>query len=213
MPAKFTNACIVKHPCLIVLVWMVAFMMLSCEKARFDNQEDKGTNTEKSGAEEKADTTAARCWLTVGETLEILDGDAPDSLIIKADGIVGYIVGAIKGTTISDATFIPPFTVVSNLLIADDSLERDIARCMPVQLPLNSTTRAALNLVDNPLNLHRKIAVIGTIDEYFRVWGIKQVTDFSWMEESDSIIAPADTVDDKETLKVSRVPRFISGGR
>ncbi len=211
MQVKFTNACIVKYPCLIALVWMFAFMMLSCEKARFDNQEDKGPNTEKS--EGTADTTAARCWLTVGETLEVLDGDAPDSLIIKADGIVGYIVGAIKGTTISGATFTPPFTVASNLLIADDSLERDIARCMPVQLLSGSTIRAALNLVDNPLNLHRKIAVSGAIDEYFRVWGIKQVTDFLWIEESDSIIARVDTADDKWALKVSRVPRFIGGGR
>lgn len=94
-----------------------------------------------------------------------------------------YIVGAVddgSGSGISitdDSRFTGPFSVSSNLLIAATSSETSYANCLPVQLPVG-TVRTALNLVDNPDHLGKEVFLYGTLETYFGVAGIKNVTEY-----------------------------------
>ncbi|MFW5576288.1 MAG: DUF6359 domain-containing protein [Bacteroidales bacterium] len=51
---------------------------------------------------------------------------------------------------------------------------------MPVALPSGSQVRTDLNLLDNATNLDKTVWVYGTIEKYFGVPGVKNVTDYSW---------------------------------
>ena len=70
---------------------------------------------------------------------------------------------------------------------------------VPVALPSGSQVRTNLNLLDNATNLGKTVWVYGTIEKYFSVPGVKNVTDYSWDGEGtltgiDSLeAAPANT--------------------
>lgn len=51
---------------------------------------------------------------------------------------------------------------------------------VPVALPSGSQVRTNLNLLDNATNLGKTVWVYGTIEKYFGVAGVKNVTDYSW---------------------------------
>ena len=51
---------------------------------------------------------------------------------------------------------------------------------VPVALPSGSQVRTNLNLKDNATNLGKTVWVYGTIEKYFSVAGVKNVTDYSW---------------------------------
>lgn len=51
---------------------------------------------------------------------------------------------------------------------------------VPVALPSGSQVRTDLNLKDNATNLGKTVWVYGTIEKYFGVAGVKNVTDYSW---------------------------------
>lgn len=51
---------------------------------------------------------------------------------------------------------------------------------VPVALPSGSQVRTNLNLLDNATNLGKTVWVYGTIEKYFKVPGVKNVTDYSW---------------------------------
>ena len=51
---------------------------------------------------------------------------------------------------------------------------------VPVALPSGSKVRTDLNLLDNATNLGKTVWVYGTIEKYFKVPGVKNVTDYSW---------------------------------
>ena len=54
---------------------------------------------------------------------------------------------------------------------------------VPVALPSGSQVRTNLNLKDNATNLGKTVWVYGTIEKYFSVAGVKNVTDYSWAGE------------------------------
>ena len=55
---------------------------------------------------------------------------------------------------------------------------------VPVALPSGSQVRTDLNLKDNATNLGKTVWLYGTIEKYFKVPGVKNVTDYSWDGES-----------------------------
>lgn len=59
----------------------------------------------------------------------------------------------------------------TNIVIGDNTNK------VPVQLPAGAV-RNALNLQANPANLGKEVVVYGTIEKYFKVAGIKNVTDY-----------------------------------
>lgn len=93
---------------------------------------------------------------------------------LKKAYVTGYIVGSIKkgGKNISSTIFCAS-DVASNIVIADSPNETDNKKCVAVELASNSSARTKLNLQDNPDNLHKRILVLGTIEKYMGVLGVK----------------------------------------
>ena len=81
----------------------------------------------------------------------------------------------------------------TNIVLADDAAETSGANMIPVQLPFNKdeskNIRGKLNLVDNFDNLGKQVWVLGTIEKYFSVAGVKNVTDYSLDGESTFVNA------------------------
>ena len=90
--------------------------------------------------------------------------------------ISGYIVGG--DLTSSSASFEAPFESRTNIVIGPKSTTSNRASCLSVQL-VAGDAREALNLVDNPSNLGRRILLKGNVVEaYYGMPGIKNITDF-----------------------------------
>lgn len=68
--------------------------------------------------------------------------------------------------------------IASNLALSAGDIN------VPVALPSGSQVRTNLNLLDNATNLGKTVWVYGTIEKYFKVPGVKNVTDYSWDGES-----------------------------
>lgn len=101
----------------------------------------------------------------------------------KQDGSIawvqGYIVGCVDGEGKAIATeskFEVPFTIASNILIADTPNETNYKNCIPVQLVGGSDVRTALNLKDNAGNLGKVVMIYGSLEKYFGVAGLKSAT-------------------------------------
>ncbi|WP_234396896.1 5'-nucleotidase C-terminal domain-containing protein [Bacillus massiliglaciei] len=108
-----------------------------------------------------------------------------EQAIAKGSGsatVEGYIVGYTKAT--NSYTFEPPFGGDTNIAIADSPDERSAEKIMPIQLP--SSYRDQFGLIKKPENLGKKIEVTASIEAYFTVPGLKEVTAISYAEgESD----------------------------
>jgi hypothetical protein len=91
--------------------------------------------------------------------------------------VKAYLVGWIEGQALATgAHFNGEATVASNILIADSPDETDVTKCMPIQLPGGSAVRSAVNLVDNPGNYKKEILLVGNIEKYFGVPGLKSTS-------------------------------------
>lgn len=90
--------------------------------------------------------------------------------------VCGYIVGGDLSS--SSASFDKPFSSRTNLLLGPRSSTASRTSCMSVQLQ-SGAVRDALNLVDNPDLLGRKVCVRGDIVEaYYGLPGIKNITEY-----------------------------------
>ncbi len=98
-------------------------------------------------------------------TLNVLDGS------VKG-WVEGYIVGSIKN---SAPVFGTEGAANTNLLLAASATETDYAKCIPVELPSGSI-RTALNIVDNPSLVGKKVMIDGTLTKYFSRAGLKAPT-------------------------------------
>lgn len=106
----------------------------------------------------------------------------------KSIWIEGYIVGSVSGSMKSGCNYTKETNTVSNILLADTfptGSEYDHLYCMPVELPSNSMERDDLNLYDNPDNYHRKVRIEGDITLYYKVTGIKNITDYTFESADD----------------------------
>lgn len=102
--------------------------------------------------------------------------DARNSVGSESVWVSGYIVGG--DLTSSSASFKKPFNSRTNLLIGPRSTTSDRNSCMSVQLP-SGELRDALNLVDHPSLLGRKVYLRGDIVEaYYGLPGIKNITEY-----------------------------------
>ena len=90
--------------------------------------------------------------------------------------VCGYIVGG--DLTSANASFDEPFSSRTNIMLGPKSSTVDKDVCLSVQLS-SGDLRDALNLVDNPQNLHRKVYLRGDIvDAYYGIPGIKNVSEY-----------------------------------
>ena len=90
----------------------------------------------------------------------------------------GYIVGAVKNGLSSvssndDVNWTAPFDSFTNVVIADEADCNEIANCIIVNLPSGKPLRQMVNLYDNPDNLGKTLAVLGTLRTYFGQAGLR----------------------------------------
>lgn len=90
----------------------------------------------------------------------------------------GYIVGSVKNGTTSvssndDINWGAPFDSPTNVVIADDPDCREIDLCIIVNLPAGKPLRLQVNLLDNPDNLGKMLAVNGKLRKYFNKAGLR----------------------------------------
>lgn len=105
----------------------------------------------------------------------------------------GYIVGFIPDKYLNEAKFELPATVQTNVLIADTPGETDYNKCTPLQLPAGSV-RSGVNLQDNPGNMGALLTVVGSIEKYFGVMGVKAITEYSIDGAGDTPVTPVEAV-------------------
>ena len=107
--------------------------------------------------------------------------------------VSGYIMGAAKSSMSNIVSVQGEELQATNIVLADDAAETSGANMIPVQLPFNKdeskNIRGKLNLVDNFDNLGKQVWVLGTIEKYFSVAGVKNVTDYSLDGESTFVNA------------------------
>ena len=92
--------------------------------------------------------------------------------------VQGYIVGAVKSglssvSGNSDINWSAPFDLATNVVIADDASCNEISQCIIVNLPAGKPLRAQVNLMDNPDNLGKLLAVNGKLRKYFGQAGLR----------------------------------------
>lgn len=89
--------------------------------------------------------------------------------------VCGYIVGGDLSS--SSASFERPFQSRTNILLGPKSSTKDKSSCLSVQL-VSGAVRDALNLVDNPSLLGRKVYIKADIVEsYYGIPGLKNISD------------------------------------
>jgi len=97
--------------------------------------------------------------------------------------VKGYIIGTVKtGNTSYDPVFEAPFSQ-TNILIADDPLEVDKMKIIPVELPAEGTApgvRAGVNLQQNSDNFGQLIKAEGTLAAYFSMPGIRNTRAYTF---------------------------------
>ena len=148
----------------------------------------------------KSTETEASTWEV--KSMSVNEGTAPEKEEVEVKEITvaqaiasnsgtaivkGYIVGFIDGKSIDGAQFNSNATVETNIIIADNPEESDISKCLPVQLP-SGDVRSKVNLVSNPGNYKKIVALTGSLEKYFGVAGLKSVTKavFEGEEEGDN---------------------------
>lgn len=112
--------------------------------------------------------------LSSGDVLSV--AEAVDRAGEEDVWVCGYIVGG--DLTSSSASFSKPFTSRTNIVLGPRSSTNEKSSCLSVQLP-SGELREALNLVDNPEILGRKVCLRGDIVEaYYGIPGIKNISDY-----------------------------------
>lgn len=125
--------------------------------------------------------------------------------------VKGYIVGYVDGASLeSGAVFgaeAPEGGEVSasNMLIADNADVTDYTQCLVVQLSAGNI-RSALNLKDNPENLGKTVVLSGSLETYFKVCGLKSLTDY---ELEGDAPAPETMVDFVKATEIVSGKRYV----
>ena len=98
----------------------------------------------------------------------------------KGVWVCGFIVGGDLSSSKNGIKFEGPFESYTNIAIAARSSVTEKSSCMSVQLS-KGEIRNALNLVDNPGLLGRKVYLKGDIESaYYGIPGLKNITDYSF---------------------------------
>lgn len=97
--------------------------------------------------------------------------------------VQGYIVGTANSGTSYDQE--APFTIATNIGLADSPNETNPSNILPVQLPTGAL-RTALNLKDHPENLKAEVTVTGSLEAYFSVPGLKSPTAYTIISDGET---------------------------
>lgn len=107
-------------------------------------------------------------------------GQAKENLDAKGVWVCGYIVGGDLTSSKTGISFEGPFASATNIAIASRSSVTDKSSCLSVKL-VSGDIRNALNLVDNPSLLGRKVYLKGDlVSAYYGIPGIQNITEYSF---------------------------------
>lgn len=186
-----------------VFASVFSLMAVSCYSPLLpdDEKPDDGKDTEP--AVTPTDTLPATDTVAIVHT----GADGDPYTVAEAQAIAfarevwveGYVVGTVKGSMATGCQWETPFTVSSNILLAD-TFPAFYYQCMPVELKEGSLYQYGLSLLDNPDILHERRRVKGDIDTYFRVPGLRNVKIVSKPRSDDSDDNPIDSVQAGENI-------------
>ncbi len=107
-------------------------------------------------------------------------GQAKEHVGEKGVWVCGFVVGGDLSSAKEGISFTPPFSSMTNIAIASRSSVTSKSSCMSVKLP-KGDIRTALNLVDNPDLIGRKVYLKGDlISAYYGIPGVENITDYSF---------------------------------
>ena len=109
--------------------------------------------------------------------------------------VIGYIVGACNNSLDNLET---KTSVASNIALA--ATDKEFGDYIPVALP-DGDARAALNIKDNIGNIGKQVKVCGTLEEYFKVAGVKNVKTADGYEIMSTPTAITNTTLNAKTIK------------
>ena len=113
--------------------------------------------------------------------------------------VKAFIVGQVVGAAITTgAEFEAPFnpstnsdgtvnTYNTNLLVASSADVKDVAKCVPVQLPAGDL-RTNFNLPENPDMDGQEVLICGSLQKYFSVPGIKSPTSIELLNADPNVV-------------------------
>ena len=179
-------ATVMKYPFYISLLLAYLCGMVACTGPVILEEEQEDTENTGKGKDKSEDE---QTWQPVPITHEGTY-DSPYSVTEaktlesrKSVWVEGYIVGSVSGSMKNGCDYTAEAVTASNILLADAfpiGSEYDYLYCMPVELPNSSLEREDLNLYDHPDNYHRKVRIKGDITLYYRVPGIKNITEYTF---------------------------------
>ena len=153
---------------------------------------DPGEAQTPSGNGLSVEVDTSRVWLQEDFSLGSDTGSLPGSSVSCAYSVsqarsragetevwvCGYVVGGDLSSSQNGISFTPPFTSQTNLALAVRSSVTDKSSCLSVQLA-KGKIRDALNLVDHPQLLGRKVYLKGNLVEaYYGIPGMQDITDY-----------------------------------
>ena len=187
-------------------IW-VGFNLVGCDKVLTEMPSHNPVDPLPTDSVEIKSDTA---YYTIGEAQTSYSSQIP-----KQINVVGYIVGDIVGTSINSAEFEYPFNSVSNIIIADDSLETNVSHCFPIALKVNTESREKLNLKNNFNLLHHRIVVRGTIETYFSQAGFRKIISWKFLSPNQQINTDtiSSHVKDNANISINHQEEIITGGR
>lgn len=118
----------------------------------------------------------------------------------KSGWVSGYIVGSVKaGVSAIESNdniiWGANAEMDNTLVIASDANVTDYTKCLVVALPQGSALRAQGNLIDNPGNIGKAIAIRGTFDSFMGTYGIVDnsgAADSFSIEGQDTPVTPGE---------------------
>lgn len=175
---------------LLFLTIITIVLFASCETLTPEKPKDKGEKTENhieipvdSISYIYRDGTSVRPYLPS----DFAFGGAfstflqKNQIYLSDTWVEGYIVGYVNGSKMT-SIILSSGDKETNVVIANSTDETNISQMLPIQLSKSSVAsqaiRDAVNLKQNPENLHKKVKLQGEITTYMSVWGIKNVTDY-----------------------------------
>ena len=161
-----------------------------CDEIESEEEGDDNENEEDNEDQEEPnlphDPNATRQdTLSIAEAIKIQEEEGYEHVYIK-----GYIIGytTTKQKVYYDLSKIGETkkTAKTNVILADNMEERDIYNMIAVELKGDSYIQQAVNLVDNPQNLYKRLTVKGATQEYKGFYGCTNIPN-GLEQENDTI--------------------------
>lgn len=120
--------------------------------------------------------------------------------------VQGYIIGTLNSNN-NNALETTGTEVKSNIVLADATNATD--NYIAVQLPTTGEARTALNVAENPNNIGAKVAVYGTLENYFSKVGVKNVSDYAILSSGTTTLVDNAVLENNITKTIINGQVFI----